>query len=122
MRALKRGEMIGILPDQEPADDHGVFAPFYNHQAYTMTFLSNLAQKTGAPIIFAAMQRLSDNTGYHLHFFPADADLVNEDPQIAASALNRQVQQCIEIAPEQYMWNYKRFKKTPAGAERRYSK
>jgi len=122
VRALKQGEMIGILPDQEPADEHGVFAPFFKHQAYTMTFLSNLAQKTGAPIIFAAMQRLPDNTGYHLHYFPSDRDLVSTDPQIAASALNRLVQKCIEIAPEQYMWNYKRFKKTPAGTTRRYSK
>lgn len=120
VRALKRGEMIGILPDQEPADEHGVFASFFGHPAYTMTFLSNLAQKTGAPIVFATMQRLSDSAGYHLHFFPSESALLEPDPETGASALNRQVEQCIAIAPEQYMWNYKRFKKTPAGGKKRY--
>ncbi len=120
VRALKRGEVIGILPDQEPADEHGVFAPFFGHPAYTMTFVSNLAQKTGAPIVFAAMQRQQDNAGYHLHFFPSDEALVSTDPLTAASALNHHVEQCIAVAPDQYMWNYKRFKKTPPGSEKRY--
>lgn len=120
VKALKRGEMIGILPDQEPAEEHGVFAPFFGQAAYTMTFVTNLAQKTGAPVVFAAMQRLEDHTGYHLHYFPADPALTDADPQIAAAALNRQVEQCIAIAPEQYMWNYKRFRKSPPGATRRY--
>lgn len=120
VRALKKGEMVGILPDQEPAQDHGVFAPLFNHPAYTMTFLSNLAQKTGAPIVFAAMQRLPDSTGYHLHFFPSKQSLIDTDPQNAASALNHHVEQCIAIAPDQYMWTYKRFKKTPTGIEQRY--
>lgn len=120
VKALKRGEMIGILPDQEPAEEHGVFAPFFGHAAYTMTFVTNLAQKTGAPVVFAAMQRLDDDTGYRLHYFPADPALTNADPQIAAAALNRQVEQCIAVAPQQYMWNYKRFRKSPPGTARRY--
>lgn len=120
VKALKRGEIIGILPDQEPVDEAGVFAPFFGHPAYTMTFLTNLAQKTGAPVVFAAMQRLENNSGYHLHFFPAEKALTDTDPQTAAAALNRQVEQCIAIAPDQYMWNYKRFRKTPEGQSKRY--
>ena len=120
VRALKQGEMVGILPDQEPAQDHGVFAPLFNHPAYTMTFLTNLAQKTGAPIVFATMQRLPDHTGYHLHFFPSKQALLDTDPLTAATALNHHVEQCIAVAPDQYIWTYKRFKKTPVGGEKRY--
>ena len=120
VKALKRGEMIGILPDQEPADEHGVFAPFFGQPAYTMTFVSNLAQKTGAPVVFAVMRRLPDNSGYHLHHFPTTDDLTDADPAVATAALNRYVEQCIAIAPDQYMWNYKRFRKGPAGTARRY--
>ena len=35
VRALKTGDTVAILPDQEPEQDHGVFAPFYNCLLYT---------------------------------------------------------------------------------------
>jgi KDO2-lipid IV(A) lauroyltransferase len=38
----------------------------------------------------------------------------------AAAALNRSVESCIADCPEQYQWEYKRFKKQPDGAPRRY--
>ena len=82
-----------------------------------MTFLSNLAQKTGAPIVFATMQRLPDNTGYHLHFFPSTQALLDTDPLTAATALNHHVEQCIAVAPDQYIWTYKRFKKHLSAAK-----
>ncbi|MEM7259882.1 MAG: lysophospholipid acyltransferase family protein, partial [Pseudomonadota bacterium] len=108
VRALKQGEMIGILPDQEPHDEHGVFAPLYGVPAYTMTFLSALARRTGAPVIFAVMERLPRAAGYRLHYINANQQISHEDPLIACKALNEYVEQCIDIAPTQYMWNYRR--------------
>lgn len=117
VRALKKGGIIGILPDQEPGDDHGVFAPFFGVPAYTMTFLSGLARKTGSPVVFAVMERLPAAGGYRLHYLPADDDIANTDPEIAGAALNRCVEQCVEIAPTQYMWNYRRFRKRPENSD-----
>lgn len=117
VRALKKGGIIGILPDQEPGDDHGVFAPFFDVPAYTMTFLSGLARKTGSPVVFAVMERLPSASGYRLHYLPADDDIANRDPEIAGAALNRCVEQCVEIAPTQYMWNYRRFRKRPENGD-----
>lgn len=37
MRALKKGEAIGILPDQAPASGEGEWADFFGKPAYTMT-------------------------------------------------------------------------------------
>ena len=120
VRGLKKNESIGVLPDQEPAQDHGVFAPFFGVPAYTMTFISNLARKTGAPVIFAVAQRMPKGQGYRMHYIKPDDDLYHEDPARAAAALNKCVEQCVEIAPAQYMWNYKRLRKSPPGTPKRY--
>ena len=45
-RALKKGQLIGILPDQDPGQDGGITAPFFNNPVNTMTLLVKLAKKT----------------------------------------------------------------------------
>ncbi|TIE66881.1 hypothetical protein, partial [Legionella pneumophila] len=42
VRALKRGEAVGILPDQTPTAGEGVWAPFFGKPAYTMTLVHRL--------------------------------------------------------------------------------
>lgn len=121
VRALKKAETIAILPDQEPARDHGVFAPLYGVPAYTMTFLANLAKRTGAPVIFTAAERLPKGQGFRIHYLKAEDDLYDDNPEIAAAALNHSVERCIDIAAAQYMWNYKRFRKRPPGTPSLYS-
>jgi KDO2-lipid IV(A) lauroyltransferase len=37
LQALKRGEAIGILPDQAPLEGEGEWVPFFERPAYTMT-------------------------------------------------------------------------------------
>ncbi len=120
VRALKKGGIIGILPDQEPGDDHGVFAPFFGVPAYTMTFLSALARRTESPVVFAVMERLPGAKGYRLHYIRAEDDIAHQDTAIAGAALNRCVEQCVQIAPAQYMWNYRRFRKRPDNTEPLY--
>ncbi len=120
VRALKKGDAVAILPDQEPLQNHGVFAPFFGLPTYTMTFMTNLARKTGAPVVFTAVERLPRGRGFRMHFFKPPEDLYHENPQRSAAALNQCVERCINVAPAQYMWNYKRFRKAPPGVARRY--
>ena len=119
-QALRTNEVVGLLPDQEPSKNHGVFAPFFGINAYTMLLLPRLAQKTGARIIFVYMERLARGKGYHLHYVPTDDEIYAKDPRQSATAINRIVESCIDINPAQYMWGYKRFKKRPDGEDRFY--
>ena len=48
IRALRRGEAVGLLPDQVPPDGMGVWVPFFGKPAYTMTLAARLVQQTGA--------------------------------------------------------------------------
>ena len=116
LQALRRGEYVGVLPDQEPKADRGaVFAPFFGVQAYTMLLVSRLARKTGASVVFMTAERLPRGQGYRVHCIPAPAGIDSEDDLTAATALNRGVELCVRICPEQYLWSYKRFRSRPNG-------
>jgi len=118
-RALQQGASTGILPDQQPREG-GVFAPFFGHQAYTMTLVSKLAARTNAVVLFTFAKRLPDGSGFDLICMPADADIASADTTQAAAALNRSVEACVRLAPEQYQWEYKRFRKRPADETERF--
>jgi KDO2-lipid IV(A) lauroyltransferase len=121
IQSLKKGEVVGILPDQEPRDSGGVFAPFFGVPAYTMTILSKLARKTGAAVFFAYMERLPKGQGYRLIINQAEDGIDSDDEQAAANALNQSIEACINACPEQYMWAYRRFKQRPSGEPPIYS-
>jgi KDO2-lipid IV(A) lauroyltransferase len=103
LKALKKGEAIGILPDQIPAAGEGAWADFFGKPAYTMTLASKLAEKTGAAIIMAFGERLPNGKGYILHL----SDLASiATPALLNQALETQIAQ----NPSQYYWNYNRYK------------
>lgn len=108
-KRLSSGGVVGILPDQQPKQGEGEFAPFFGTPASTMVLLSRLAQRTGATVLFAFAERLPRGAGYALHFLPAPAQIAATDLTVAAAALNRGVEACVRIAPTQYQWHYKRY-------------
>ena len=119
--ALANGETVGMLPDQEPRQGNGCFAPLFKVPAYTPTILCRLSSRKRVPVVFATMQRLPLGKGFNLHYMRASDEIYSSDPAVAARAINRCVEHCIQIAPEQYMWNYKRFRTLHNGGQRDYS-
>ncbi len=115
-RALRRGEAIGILPDQVPSQGEGVWAKFLGRPAYTMTLVARLARASGAATILAFAERRPHGAGYDLWLAPFSAELP-EDPAAAARLINQAVEEVIRRKPAQYLWSYNRFK-VPKGAER----
>jgi Kdo2-lipid IVA lauroyltransferase/acyltransferase len=121
VQALERGDYVGILPDQEPKADKGaVFAPFFGIPAFTMLLVNRLARRTGAPVIFMFAERLEGKQGFRMHCIPAPDGIDSDDDIKAATALNRGIEQCVSICPEQYVWPYKRFRRRPDGAPHVY--
>lgn len=109
-KALKRGEAIGLLPDQVPANGEGEWIDFFGRPAYTMTLSGRLAQSSGATVLLACAQRLAHGHGYIIRIEPLVLDLAQSVPLQVNHALER----IIAIAPAQYLWSYNRYK-TPAG-------
>ncbi len=122
VQALQRGEYVGILPDQEPRADKGAaFAPLFGVPAYTMLLVNRLTRKTGAPVIFMFAQRLSRGRGFRMHCIAAPEGIDSEDDSVAAAALNRGIEQCVAVCPEQYLWPYRRFRRRPEGGSSIYT-
>ncbi len=117
VQALERGDYVGVLPDQEPKEDKGaVFAPLFGVPAFTMMLIQRLARRTGAAVVFMFAERLPDGGGFRMHCIPAPDGIDSQDDGAAAAALNRGIEHCINVCPEQYVWPYKRFRRRPPGA------
>lgn len=111
LKALKRGEAIGVLPDQVPGNGEGEWAPFFGRPAYTMTLIGRLIESSGAALVMCHSERLPQGEGYALHFSPLSFDASGSIPQQMNAALEAVVRQY----PAQYLWSYNRYK-VPRGA------
>ena len=120
LKILKRGGLIGLLPDQVPKEAGAEFAPFFGHPALTMTLVSNLVQKTGARVFFGCAFREPDGNGFRIVFRDPDPELYGADLAQSLAALNRGVETLVRERPQQYQWEYKRFKVQPKGQPRIY--
>lgn len=112
-RCLKKGETIGVLPDQVPQEGEGVWAPFFGRPAYTMTLPAKLAKMSDATILLTFAERLPHGRGFIVRFVPFEESL-DGSPAEQAAAINRAMEQLIARCPAQYFWSYNRYKQ-PAG-------
>lgn len=115
MRALRRGETVGILPDQVPGSGQGNWSPFFGKPAYTMTLAARLSEMSRVSVFLAFGERLPDGAGYVVHFLPPAVPLEG-DLQQRVDAINRSLESLILQCPAQFLWGYNRYK-TPAGAD-----
>ncbi len=111
LKALRRGGAIGLLPDQVPdpgRGGEGAWADFFGRPAYTITLVQKLAKTTKALVVMMVCVRLPNAEGYRLSFSPLAP--FSEDSETAARELNAAVETAIELAPDQYLWSYNRYK------------
>jgi KDO2-lipid IV(A) lauroyltransferase len=112
LKTLKRGEFIGVLPDQVPGNGEGEWASFFGRPAYTMTLIGRLIESSGAPVVMCYSERMADGAGYVLHFTPLEFDVSRSIPQ----QINIALEAVIRIIPKQYLWSYNRYK-VPRGVQ-----
>jgi KDO2-lipid IV(A) lauroyltransferase len=111
-KALKRGETIGILPDQVPGNGEGEWADFFGRPAYTMSLIGRLLESSGAGVVMTYAERLPEGGGYAVHIEP----LVFDSQIPVARQVNAAVEKAISACPSQYLWSYNRYK-VPSGVE-----
>ena len=113
LAALKRGEAVGILPDQVPGVGEGEWAGFFGRPAYTMTLAGRLCERTDVAALLVMCTRLPRGEGYEMDIQPLAPAHPGES---GARRVNRALEEAIRAHhPEQYMWGYNRYKH-PAGA------
>lgn len=117
IQALRRGEAVGLLPDQVPPEGQGVWAPFFGEPAYTMTLSARFARIADTRVLLAWGERLSWGRGYVVHVLPLEqvlAEPLADDAAAGAEQFNRAMEALIRRCPRQYLWGYARYKQPRA--------
>ena len=106
---LKQGGLTVILPDHLPKESGGIYADFFGQKALSTTLVSKLASKTQCNVIGISCLRNSD-THFDIQCTQLSDNILSKDLQVSVNQLNQDVEAMINVAPEQYIWSYKRFR------------
>ncbi len=118
VRALRDGLPFYYLPDQDPGERNGVFAPFFGVDAATLPMVARLAKLTNAKVVTCVTEMTPD--GYVLHVEPPWRDYPSGDVLADTARMNAEIERWVRRLPDQYLWTHKRFKTRPAGAPSLY--
>jgi KDO2-lipid IV(A) lauroyltransferase len=95
-----------------------VFAPFFGVKTLTLTATSRLAQMGRAAVLPYCPRR--DGGRWIVRFMPMLDGFPTADAVADATRINDLIAAGVRLAPAQYFWIHRRFKKRPPGAPKLY--
>ena len=110
LKALNRGEVIIMASDQVPKKKNGIISNFFGTPALSVSLVSSLATRTESPCHSVSCIRLKKGKGYKVIFSERIEKLNTLGVPEGVNLMNTELEECIMKAPEQYAWEYKRFK------------
>jgi KDO2-lipid IV(A) lauroyltransferase len=113
LRALRGGEILGILIDQD-TKVQSVFVPFFGELAATPRAAADLALRTGAAVVVGFCQR--EGRGYRLSMEEVPVPPAQEREAAVhalTAALSERIEAAIRRTPEQWVWMHQRWKTRP---------
>jgi KDO2-lipid IV(A) lauroyltransferase len=115
VRALRRGEFLGMLSDQD-AGGAGLFVEFLGRPASVFRGAAKLAFRLKCPILVGFAVRQPDGRHRVITSEPIDADPA-WDEETAVRELTKihtqRLEAMIRTTPEQYFWVHRRWKTRP---------
>ena len=112
-RQLDAGGLVCLLPDQVPEARGGVYAPFFGRPALTATLAHRLIRRSLPTVMLGSARRVPG--GFALSYERLGEEFHTGDPEEFARAFNGAIEGLVGRDPAQYQWEYKRFRKQPAG-------
>ncbi|MEO8401306.1 MAG: LpxL/LpxP family Kdo(2)-lipid IV(A) lauroyl/palmitoleoyl acyltransferase [Gammaproteobacteria bacterium] len=120
IRALNNNVAIWYAYDVDGGPKSSVFAPFFGVQTASLTSVSRIVRMSDAAIVPIAFYRRDDEFRYDVVLDPPIENFPTGDLQQDAVRLNKALEHSVRYKPEQYVWQYKRFKTRPHGEPRIY--
>jgi KDO2-lipid IV(A) lauroyltransferase len=114
LRTLRQGRILGFASDQD-ARSGGIFVPFFGRPASTHRGPALLALRTGAPLFAATGLRAPDGR-YDCRLQRIEVSREGDPDGAVArltSAYTAVLEAAIRSAPEQYLWQHRRWKSVP---------
>jgi len=117
LAALRAGETVGILMDQNMTPEQGVFVEFFGIPACTSTLLARMALRTGAAVVPGFCLWDSALRKYRLRFEPALETIRtgNEEADIITNTAvyTKVIEDYARRYPDQWLWVHRRWKTRP---------
>lgn len=122
LRVLEDNRAIWYAYDVDGGNKRTVFAPLFGIQTASLTTVTRIVKRSGAMVIPISFYRRDEGKeiGYDIFLSPPLENFPSGDLVEDATRLNATVEQGILKKPEQYVWQYKRFKTRPEGEKRFY--
>ncbi|MFT5112980.1 MAG: KDO2-lipid IV(A) lauroyltransferase [Parasphingorhabdus sp.] len=115
IRKMRKGRSVYLIPDEDFGHQASFFVPFFGVQRSTLSVVGRLAGITKAAVV-PIFTSLDTRTGiYTVHLGEALKDFPSGDEQQDTLTVSQALEQCIRIAPDQYMWTFRWFKTRPNG-------
>jgi len=121
LRALNNNLAVWYAYDVDGGEKRSVFAPLFGIPTASLTAVSRVAELSGAALIPISFYRRDNEFVYDIYLSPPIEPFPTSDLVDDATRLNRSIEDAIRHKPEQYVWQYKRFKTRPPGGKRLYS-
>lgn len=109
LKNLNKGGVVIIASDQVPKLEGGILSNFFSIPALTMTLVSKLKMKSKAPCHSIFCTRVPNGKGFKIRF-SEEITGMDVDLQSSVDRMNEELEKCIMNSPEQYSWEYKRYK------------
>jgi KDO2-lipid IV(A) lauroyltransferase len=109
-RHLKQGGLTVVLPDHLPKASGGIYSHFFQQNTLSATLVSKMAAKTQCNVIGLSCIRNPELSSFDVHCIDLPTSIQSSDLQQSVDSLNLAMQEMIHLAPEQYIWSYKRFR------------
>jgi KDO2-lipid IV(A) lauroyltransferase len=113
LKALKSGEAVGVLIDQNTTLDQGVFIDFFGIKACAGTAFAKLAHHSGAAVVPGFALWSAEEHRYILRFYPEI--LMTGDVAEDTQRIHSQLESVIQQYPDQWLWIHRRWKTRPPG-------
>ncbi len=110
LTALRNGNLIMMASDQVPKKNNGIISGFFGVSALTVSLISTLSKRTKSPCHSVTCLRRNRGRGFKIIFSEKISQLNDLDVQDGVNLMNTELEKCIMKSPEQYAWEYKRFK------------
>jgi len=118
LRALKAGEAVGILIDQNTMPEEGVFIDFFGRKACAGSAFVKLAHHSGAAVVPGFALWSEAEFRYVLRFYPAIE--MTGDVQQDTQRIHAHLESVVREYPDQWLWIHRRWKTRPPGEQPLY--
>jgi len=113
IKALKQNRLLGVLVDQNTADNEGVLVNFFGKKARQTHSTALIARKLDA-LIIPAFITTNDYKNYEITFYdeiePIKSNNAKEDIQKMTQLQADAIEKAIRKKPDEWFWFHKRWK------------